>query len=297
MGKSLMRLNKLVPVASIIFSCVLWGLSISITKKTTGVLYFPHIAFYRFIISSIALIPCAINKEFLWPHKKDLPKFIIVAFLTVPCTFLLQFAGLSLTSGTSASLMIGMTPVMFAIISFFFLKEKLSTLTLIGILISIIGIYIVIGGSVSNNNWIGDGLIILSLITLSLSVVFSQQLMTKYSPLVLTSYVIWFGTILLIPASLFLYGSPPTNLSSSTWISLLIQGIVCTSIASLLWNYGLQKVSIAKTGIYANIEPIAGIFFSALLLHEIINFQVIAGGFLVILAAIIIDYPQWRNDS
>ncbi|HTB99388.1 MAG TPA: EamA family transporter [Ferruginibacter sp.] len=292
-----MRLNKLVPVASIIFSCVLWGLSISITKKTTGVLYFPHIAFYRFIISSIALIPCAINKEFLWPHKKDLPKFIIVAFLTVPCTFLLQFAGLSLTSGTSASLMIGMTPVMFAIISFFFLKEKLSTLTLIGILISIIGIYIVIGGSVSNNNWIGDGLIILSLITLSLSVVFSQQLMTKYSPLVLTSYVIWFGTILLIPASLFLYGSPPTNLSSSTWISLLIQGIVCTSIASLLWNYGLQKVSIAKTGIYANIEPIAGIFFSALLLHEIINFQVIAGGFLVILAAIIIDYPQWRNDS
>jgi drug/metabolite transporter (DMT)-like permease len=292
-----MRSNKLVPVASIIFSCILWGLSISLTKKTTGVLYFPHIAFYRFIISSIALIPFALNKKFVWPDKKDLPKFIAAAFLTVPCTFLLQFAGLSLTSGTSASLMIGMTPVMFAFISFFFLKEKLTPLTFIGILISVMGIYIVIGGSVSNNNWAGDGLIILSLISLSLSVVFSQQLMTKYSPIVLTSYIIWFGTIFLLPASLLLYGSPPTNLASSTWLSLLIQGIICTCIASLLWNYGLQKISITKTGIYANIEPVAGIFFSVLLLHEIINFKVIAGGFLVILAAIIIDYPQWRKGA
>jgi drug/metabolite transporter (DMT)-like permease len=292
-----MRSNKLLPVLSIVFSCVLWGMSISITKKTTGVLYFPHIAFYRFIISSIALIPFAFTKNFLWPQKKDLPKFFAVAFLTVPCTFLLQFAGLSLTSGTSASLMIGMTPVMFAIVSFFFLKEKLSVLTLIGVLISILGIYIVIGGSVSNNNWVGDGLIILSLFTLSISVVFSQQLMVKYSPLVLTTYTFWFGTVLLIPASFYLFGSPPTNLSSATWVSLLVQGIVCTSIASLLWNYGLKKISIAKTGIYANIEPIAGIFFSAILLHEVINFQVIAGGFLVILAAIIIEYPQWRNGS
>jgi len=297
MGRSLMRSNKLLPVASIIFSCVLWGLSISLTKKTTGVLFFPHIAFYRFIIASIALIPFAINRKFVWPDKKDLLKFIVVAFLTVPCTFLLQFAGLSLTSGTSASLMIGMTPVMFAITSFFFLKEKLSLLTLIGILISIMGIYIVIGGSVSNNNWAGDGLIILSLFTLSVSVVFSQQLMAKYSPLVLTAYTFWFGTVLLIPASLYLYGLPPTALLSTTWISLLIQGIVCTCFASLLWNFGLKKISIAKTGIYANIEPITGIFFSAILLHEVINFQVIAGAFLVILAAIIIEYPQWRNGS
>jgi drug/metabolite transporter (DMT)-like permease len=297
MGEPLMRSSKYLPIASIVFSCVLWGLSISITKKTTAVLYFPHIAFYRFIITTVALIPFAINKNFLWPDKKDLLKFFVLAFLTVPCTFLLQFAGFALTSGTSASLMIGMTPVMFAIVSFLFLKEKLSMLTLIGILISIIGIYVVIGGSVSNNNWGGDGLIILSLISLSVSVVFSQQLMAKYSPLVLTVYTIWFGTILLIPASLFLYGVPPTNLPSSTWILLLIQGIVCTCFASLLWNYGLKKISITKTGIYANIEPIAGIFFSGILLHEVINLQVIAGGFLVILAAFIIEYPQWRNGS
>ncbi|HMG81679.1 MAG TPA: EamA family transporter, partial [Ferruginibacter sp.] len=237
-----MRSNKLLPVLSIVFSCVLWGLSISITKKTTAVLYFPHIAVYRFIISSIALIPFTINKHFLWPDKKDLPKFIAVAILTVPCTFLFQFAGLSLTSGTSASLMIGTTPVMFAIISFFFLKEKLSLLTIIGILISVIGIYIVIGGAVSNNNWIGDGFIILSLITLSVSVVFSQQLMVKYSPLILTIYTFWFGTIFLLPASFFLYGLPPTNLSSVTWISLFIQGIFCTCVASVLWNYGLKKI-------------------------------------------------------
>ena len=290
-----MRSSKLLPLSSIIFSCVLWGLSISLTKKTMGVLVFPHIAFYRFIISSLALVPFAFNKKFLWPDKKDLPKFIVLAFFTVPCTFLLQFAGLSFTSGTSASLMIGMTPVMFALTSFFFLKEKLSGLTIIGILISIMGIYIVIGGSVSNNNWAGDGLIILSLFTLSLSVVFSQQLMAKYSPLVLTAYTFWFGTILLIPISLFLYGPPPTDLLPSTWILLVIQGIVCTCIASILWNYGLKKISISKTGIYANIEPIAGIFFSALLLHEIINFQVVIGSFLVILAAIVIEYPQWKK--
>lgn len=45
----------------------------------------------------------------------------------------------------------------------------------------------------------------------------------------------------------------------------------------------------AKAGVYANIEPIAGVIFSSLLLSDKINIQMAVGGTLVIIAALLIS--------
>jgi drug/metabolite transporter (DMT)-like permease len=43
----------------------------------------------------------------VWPRQRDLPLFLLVGFLSVPATFLVQFWGLSLTSATVAAFILG----------------------------------------------------------------------------------------------------------------------------------------------------------------------------------------------
>ena len=86
---------------------------------------------------------------------------------------------------------------------------------------------------------------------------------------------------------------PPMHLNLNVWISLLVQGIPCTSCAYLFWNYGLQKISMTKAGIYANIEPIAGVLFSSILLSEKISIPVAIGGTMVIIAALLISITDF----
>jgi drug/metabolite transporter (DMT)-like permease len=292
--------KKLLPIISIVLACILWGLAIILTKQTTEHLKFPHIAMYRFLIASLFFVPFTFQKKTILPNRTDLKVFLITAFFTVPCTFLLQFAGISITSGTNASLIIGMTPTVFIIVSYIAFKKKESAAVILSVLLSIIGIALVIGSPCSSNSWLGNLLIIISLITLSISTILSQRLMKTYSPLTTTIFTFWFGTLLLMPVVIIFYGMPPSDLDISVWISLIVQGILCTSCAYLFWNYGLQKISMAKAGVYANIEPIAGVIFSSVLLSDKVSIQIVVGGTLVIIAALlisIIDLYKFKTAS
>jgi drug/metabolite transporter (DMT)-like permease len=288
-------IKKILPVISIITACVLWGLAIVLTKETLNKLIFPHIAMYRFLIASISFIPFLKKKTLPSINKKDMKYFTYTAFLTVPCTFLLQFAGISYTSSTNASLIVGMTPTIFIIISYILFRKKEKKTTILAVILSVIGILLVVGSPSSQNNWLGNTLIIISLITLALSTIKSQKLMEIYSPLTTTILTFWLGTIFLIPLVIYFYGLPSVEISKKLMISLCFQGVFCTSLAYFLWNYGLQKIPMAKAGIYANIEPIAGVFFSALLLSEEISLQIAIGGILVITAAISISIIDFYN--
>ncbi|MFQ3297916.1 MAG: drug/metabolite transporter (DMT)-like permease [Polaribacter sp.] len=288
-------IKKILPVISIILGCVLWGLAIVLTKKTINELIFPHLAMYRFIIASIVFIPFVKKKTLPSINKSDIKYFIYTGFLTVPCTFLLQFAGISFTSSTNASLIVGMTPTVFIIMSYILFRKKENKTTILAVILSVIGILIVVGSPSSENNWLGNFLIIISLITLSLSAITSQNLMKTYSPLTTTILTFWLGTFLLIPSVIYFYGLPSINLNNNLITSICFQGIFCTSLAYFLWNYGLQKIPIAKAGIYANIEPIAGILFTTLLLSEKITLQIAIGGILVIISAVAISIIDFYN--
>lgn len=285
--------KKLLPVISIITACILWGLAIILTKQSTQYLKFPHIALYRFLIASAFFIPIAIKKKIKVPHSGNLKILVLTAFFTVPCTFLLQFAGISKTSSTNASLIIGMTPTIFIIVSYLAFRNKESKIILVSILLSIIGISLVIGHPSSENNWYGNLLIIVSLITLSISTIMSQKIMLSCSALETTILTFWIGSAILLPTVISFYGMPPMHLNLNVWISLLVQGILCTSCAYLFWNYGLQKISMTKAGIYANIEPIAGVLFSSILLSEKISIPVAIGGTMVIIAALLISITDF----
>jgi drug/metabolite transporter (DMT)-like permease len=71
---------------------VLWGVSFLFGKLALEEISPAHVTLLRFSLASAALLPYALF-EGVWPRRRDLPLFLLVGFLTVPATFLVQFWG------------------------------------------------------------------------------------------------------------------------------------------------------------------------------------------------------------
>ena len=100
------HVGELLAVPALAAAGVLWGVSFLFGKWALEEMGPAHVTLLRFALASAALLPYALLKG-VWPRQRDLPLFLLVGFLSVPATFLVQFWGLSLTSATVAALIVG----------------------------------------------------------------------------------------------------------------------------------------------------------------------------------------------
>jgi probable blue pigment (indigoidine) exporter len=147
---------------------------------------------------------------------------------------------------------------------------------------------LLVGGPSKGGNWLGNILVLLSLVTMTGGILLNKRLMEHYPPLIATAYLFFFGTLMLVPASLLWNGLPTLDLPAFTLLSLVAQGVIFTALPYTLWNLGLSRVAASHAGIYSNIEPAAGAFFGVVFLKESLGPLALAGGLFVIGAAIII---------
>jgi drug/metabolite transporter (DMT)-like permease len=278
-------------VAAFVIAGSLWGAAFLFGKLAFTELPVSHVALYRFTIATLVLMPYAIVRR-VWPRKKDMPQFLLTGFLIVPMTFLLQYTGLALTSASSASLIIGTFPPLLALAAMWFGGERLSLRGWLAIGVSTLGVLMLVGLPNANHNWLGDALVFLSMIVVVAWVLLSKPLIKRYTALVATAYLIFFGTLMLIPISLVWDGMPQLKMSSSVVASILVLGLACSALTYALWNWGISYVSTARAGIYTNLEPVVGVLMSVLFLHESLRAGTILGGLLIISGAIVISRQE-----
>jgi drug/metabolite transporter (DMT)-like permease len=278
-------------VAAFVIAGSLWGAAFLFGKLAFTELPVSHVALYRFTIATLVLMPYAIVRR-VWPRKRDLPHFLLTGFLIVPMTFLLQYTGLALTSASSASLIIGTFPPLLALAAMWFGGERLSLRGWLAIGVSTLGVLMLVGLPGAAHNWLGDALVFLSMIVVVAWVLLSKPLIKRYTALVATAYLIFFGTLMLLPISLVWDGMPQLKMSSSVVASILVLGLACSALTYALWNWGISYVSTARAGIYTNLEPVVGVLMSVLFLHESLRPGTIVGGLLIIGGAIVISRQE-----
>lgn len=278
-------------VAAFVIAGSLWGAAFLFSKLAFTELPVSHVALYRFTIATLVLMPVAIVRR-IWPRKADIPQFLLAGFLIVPMTFLLQYTGLALTTASSASLIIGTLPPLLALAAMWFGGEKLSLRGWLAIGVSTLGVVMLVGLPDARHNWLGDGLVFLSMIVVVAWVLLSKPLIKKYTALVATAYLLLFGTLTLLPISLIWDGWPQLRMSSSVIASLLVLGLACSAITFALWNWGITYVSTSRAGIYTNLEPVVGVLLSVLFLRESLRPGTIVGGLLIISGAVVISRQE-----
>ncbi len=275
----------------LLIAAFLWGTSFIAGKIAYNMIDPTLTVAFRLILASIVLLPITFSfmrqKEQVLT-KKDFFMLIILGILTYPLTFMLQFLGLSFTSASSATTIIGIEPVMVTIIGFIFFKEKVSPIVFILGIIAFFGVALTVGVSALENvSFFGCFLVLLSTVVVAFWVRLSKKMFTKISAKYYTALTIQLGTLFALPIMLLLVKNWEIHYSLKGVLALFYLGIGCSILAGWLWNKGLELSDASKSGLFLALEPVFGVLLAVLILGESLNILSITGIILVITSATI----------
>lgn len=273
----------------------LWGTGFFFGKIALAEMGVGHMLVYRFLFACLGLLPVAFRLHAV-PRREDLPLFLLAAALYVPLQFIVQFNGLDRTTVSHASLMIGTLPLLLAAGAVVFTHERLDRIGWLLLLVSTAGAGLIVlqahtTSAAGGPTLVGDVLVLVSMFGGVSWVLLTQRLMHAgrgYSAVTLTVYVLIIGTIMLTAWVLATDGLPPTSgISTHVWLALVALGLLATTVPTLLWTWALRRIPAARAGIFINFEPVVGTLLGVSLLHDSLGPAAIAGGLLIIGAALI----------
>jgi drug/metabolite transporter (DMT)-like permease len=275
----------------------LWGTGFLLGKFALLELHVPHMILYRLLLACLGFIPVLIARR---PKVRsdDWLLVIVAGVFGVPCVYLTQFEGLARTTVTHASLMVATMPILLGIAATIVAREHVTVARWILLLVSAAGAALIVAGASTGADAgpassfqgmptvVGDGLVVLSLLAGVGWVLASKRLMLRYDPIGVGALVTVVGTGVLVVWVVGVDGLPPVHLTRRTWLPLLGQGLLATTAANLLWNWGVSRVPVSEAGVFVNLEPVVGTLLGTIVLGDHLGASGVAGGLLIVGAAV-----------
>ena len=274
-------------LASAFWGCGFYFGKIALAEMSVGAM-----VFYRFAFACVVLLPVLITHKPRF-SRREWRLLLIASFLGVPLQFLLQFYGLSLTTVSHASLMVGTMPVILAVGAALFMHERLDLIGWSALAVSTGGAALIALGPHAHGSGsptlTGDLLVVISLLIALFWLLFNKQLVATHPAVSVTAYGLFTGTLMLAIVVPIGWGLPPVaHISFRAWGALAASGILCTAATTLLWNWGMTQVPASQAGVLLNMEPLMGSLLGVFLLGERLGPTAWVGGALILTAAIIL---------
>lgn len=275
-----------------------WGTGFPFSKFALRQLSVGHLLLLRFALGSLGLCMVLAVEWHRKPFRLaagDIRLVLMSAAIGVPVLYFVQFEGLARTTVSHASLMVAMMPVLLAAGAMVFVGERPSVVGWCSLAASAIGATLVaFGGGASRSDHatlMGDALVALSLIAGVVWVLTSQRLIQRGVPPGATSaLVICIGTGMLAVGVLATIGAPPlASLSTLTWASVIELGLLPTTLATLLWNWGVARVPASRAAVFVNLEPAVGAILGVVLFRDAFGALSIVGGAAIVASAAVMS--------
>ncbi|MDE1162613.1 MAG: EamA family transporter [Acidobacteriaceae bacterium] len=291
--------NRPLGFAACALASMFWGCGFFFGKIALHEMNVGAMVLFRWTFACIALLPILLTHKPSFT-KREWGELAIAWSFGVPLQFLLQFKGLSLTSVSHASLMVGTMPVILAVGATLFLRERLQLAGWISIAFSTAGAaLIVMGKSVAGRGDAptlrGDLYVVASLAIALVWVLGNKKLMAKHSALMVTAWGALLGTAILAVLTPMLYGLPSLHVSGKAWAASAAAGFLCTAASTALWNWGLTQVPASQAGVLLNMEPLIGSLLGVLVLGEQLGTAAYLGGAMIVVAAITLTVVSSRS--
>jgi drug/metabolite transporter (DMT)-like permease len=268
----------------------LWGCGFFFGKIALAEMSVSDMVLYRFLFGTIVLLPLLFTHR---PHfdRSAWGLLLLASFFGVPLQFLIQFYGLSLTTVSHASLMVGTMPVILAVGAAVFAHERMDRIGWLALAGSTCGAALIAlsgrHGHPGEASLPGDLLVVASLAIALFWLLINKHLMEQYDHIAVTAYGVALGTLMLLIWVPFRYGAPPVaHISIKAWLAIAASGVLCTASTTLLWNWGMTQVPASQAGVLLNMEPLMGSLLGVLVLGERLGPGAWVGGAFILTAAI-----------
>ena len=276
----------------LLFTVVIWGWTFVATRICLEFLSPAELLGLRLLIGLPVLVVVVILKKIKFRFTPGEWKQILIGSAVITLHFLVQITGLQYTTATNTGWIISVSPLVMAVLAFFFLKEKIGKNQIIAIAVATFGILLLMShGDLTHLGFLtslGDWLVLISAHTWAIYTVVTRNLSKTQHPLAITVGVLTPALIVMTVYMAFTSDwTKFAHLPAKGVVALLFLAIVGLALGHWFWQEGVAKVGAARAGIYLYIEPVATTALAIPLLGEPFGWVAAAGASLVLLGVYI----------
>ena len=262
----------------------IWGANFSIVK--VALRDFPEVGFNAARLAVATTVYLGVifatpaRSRLLQLTRKD---WIELAFLGSIGTFLYQFCFVSAVKRTSVgngSLIIGISPIVIALMSAAVGHERIRPMRWLGIAVAMCGLYLVVGHGVdlTGQTWRGDALMIAGVLCWATYSVASQGILKRESPLIVIALTFSIGaTLYVLTLTPILIATDWRGISRFSWLMMLTSALLALNLSYWIWYTGLQRLGGSRTSVYSYLTPVIAMLVAAFWLGEPISANQVGG--------------------
>lgn len=181
---------------------------------------------------------------------------------------LFAYATLYITAGATAVLNASV-PLFAAVIAYFWLRDRLSPVAIVGLVVGFGGVVILVWDRISFGDGGGIWAPLAGLaggLSYGIAANYTKKRLHDVSPLVSATGSLVAAAVLLLPLVVIYWPSVSPGLLS--WLCVIVLGVVCTAIAYLLYFRLIARVGPAKTVTVTYLVPLFGMLWGLVFLGE-----------------------------
>ncbi|HHV65094.1 MAG TPA: DMT family transporter [Peptococcaceae bacterium] len=288
---------------SMLIATLFWS-GAFIAGKMAGTVFLPlTLTFFRFLFALpfIFLLLKLKEPDNFVPAKEQIMPLIILGIVGTLGYHYFFFMALRYTTATNSALIGATNPMVTTVLAVLFFKEKITALRLVGVGISLFGVFGVVTGldpqiigAMAFNQ--GDLIMFVGVLCFSVYALLSRKFMLKYqiSPLTVTAYSFLVCTILSLVLGLLLE-NPLATLGQApgrVWVEILYMSILASVIGYYVQLNSIQKIGAPKTMMFVNLVPVHTIVLAAVILGEKISLLKLLMAFVIILGVYLAARPE-----
>ena len=230
------------------------------------------------ILVSIFLLFTYKKKIFVALYDSGLPGFI--GGIILGCGFSAYVFAMYKTTVANTNFIIQTQAIFLAIFGYLFLKEKISKLTLLSIILAITGIILMVGNSLSPGQLSGNLVAFIMPISFAVLII----IVRKYPKVDMVPLQLFAGIVAML---IGYFVSSKINISSHDILLAFIAGFFQVGLGFIFITIGAKKTLSAMVGILMMTEAVFGPFWAWMFLEETPQFIALIGGTIIIIAVLI----------
>jgi drug/metabolite transporter (DMT)-like permease len=286
-------MSKLSIYFSLIAVMAIWGMNVVAIKILVYTFDPITITALRIFVASLTVFfVLSITGQWRKVTGKEMFMIFVAGLLNVVAHHYFLAIGLTKTTASNAGIILGLSPLVTALLAILFLGDQFRLTKFSGIILGFTGVIFIVTHSSTKIGAVslGDLFIFLAVLAQAMSFIFIKKLATTLDARLLTGWMLLFGSVVLFVVSLCVEPRGLFGLKEGkpmTWLIFLASAVLATGLGQMIYNRAIHHLGAAESAVFINLSPFFSLVASSLFLGEAIHF-IQWFGFLFIVVGVIL---------
>lgn len=278
-GKNMFNRNLLLLFAL----AAIWGSSFMFMRSAVPEFGPVPLTASRCLLAAVVLLPFLLQGKHRHLLRRHWPALLAIGPISTAVPFSLLAFSTGYTSAGFTAILNALTPICSALIGLFWIGEVLSMQAIIGVLLGFTGVSVM----VLDRETISSSLPLIPVLAAMLATFFygltahfSRRYLREVPATLIAAACQASATLFLLPFAWWYW--PETAISVSGWLQVGALGILCTTVAFLMYFHLLAQLGVARTVIVTYLIPVFAMVWGRIFLDEVVTLPMLLGATLIL---------------